>query len=114
MTTIAERVARAICLGLGLDPDADWRERDGLILAVDLPQEERPTWTRYHKAALAALTDIQRTHAIVPREPSDAMLDAAVEKVIGPAHVDQEIAAPEAVWSAMIEAAPAIREGKGE
>ena len=50
---MVERVARAMCKADGLDPDADWRISDGIMLAVAVDKPER--WRTYVRKARAAI-----------------------------------------------------------
>lgn len=54
-----ERVARALCVADGLDPDADWRHVGGVMLTVMVANPAN--WARYEnlkraRAAIAALS----------------------------------------------------------
>jgi hypothetical protein len=61
--SMVERVARAMCLAEGLDPDADWREGESVTLAVAIPDGEAQRWQTYVRQARAAITAMQRTDA---------------------------------------------------
>lgn len=77
MTKI-EEVARAICVALGRDPDADFRGGDGFTLSVAVPDGEAQCWRQYERAARAAIKAM--------RTPTEAMLRAAVgNRPTGPA-----------------------------
>lgn len=55
-----DRVARAICIADGHDPDADWRDVGPITLDVAIREEDRPYWTRYRKHARAAIAALQQ------------------------------------------------------
>lgn len=68
MNEMIERVARALCVASGKDPDADSRKLpNGLIL--DIALEDPRTWRLYIKKARVAIGAM--------REPTDAMCIAA-------------------------------------
>jgi hypothetical protein len=57
-----EAVARALCVAIGRDPDADWRmqqtsSRGGFMLSVAVDPENTPWWTCYRSQAAKALDD---------------------------------------------------------
>jgi len=80
---------------------------------IEWENESKNTRDKWLRTALTALTAIQRTHAIVPREPSEDMLaGACTTHKVGEHCIKHD--ARRRIWSAMIEAAPAIGEGKGE
>jgi alkylhydroperoxidase/carboxymuconolactone decarboxylase family protein YurZ len=93
--SMVERVARAICLAEGLDPDADWRERESSTLAMALPQGKEQRWRTYVRQALAAIAAMGAATA----DMQDAGATVLIEHGFIPrgAHLD--------VWSAMLDAA---------
>lgn len=103
MTTIAERVARAIrnasVANQGIEP---------LPHAALTPNERKA----YEPIALAALTEIQRTHAIVPMEVIEFLRGSA--PLDGVWFGDKHPTEKGAFWWRRRLAAPAIGEGKGE
>jgi hypothetical protein len=71
-TSMVERVARAMCIADGHDPDADWRKQDsGVMLSVADPTPE--WWRRYTRKAKVAIKAM--------REPTAAMQDVGMERV---------------------------------
>lgn len=96
-STALERAARAMCVAQRVDPDADFRVCDGVVLAVAVEHPEN--WrlrARWIAAALRAL-----------RVPDEAMLrsmmlDSLPGQMVGP-HIAK------AVWQAAIDQ---ILEGK--
>lgn len=89
LSEMIERVARALCVADGLDPDADWRRSDQSMLAVAIPEGEEQRWRTYASYARAAISAL--------REPTKEMIRAA-------AQVEKPLLY-EKYWKAMIDAA---------
>lgn len=69
MTTMIERVARALCVAAGHDPD---RTHD---IYVEGDPDAGVAWAGYRREARAAIEAM--------REPTEAMVDAACDVVVG-------------------------------
>lgn len=98
--TMLERVARALCVADGFDPDEDWRQVPGGPFAeVAIPDEERPRWTRYRNAARAAITALM--------EPDEGMVEAGGSAPGAVSEMDEDGATiyPAVVYRAMLKAA---------
>lgn len=65
--TPLEAMARAMCKADGYDPDADWREGDGVTMTFETDKPER--WRTYVAKCRAGLAAI--------REPTRELLAAA-------------------------------------
>jgi len=94
--TMRERIARAICLTY--------------IRANGVGDEVDPFgWTEYLAEADAVLAEIEAAGMVlVPKEPTEAMKDAAYDRMGAEAGADYP--SPESSWEAMLSAAPAVGE----
>ena len=98
-----EAAARALCLKAGNEPDL--MRGDGTA-----------NWTYYRPHTIAAVTAyldaLQETHALVPREATGSMTDAASDAAGDYFEIDGDRGpwlrsdGYKAAWSAMIDAAP--------
>jgi hypothetical protein len=68
---MVERVARAMCVAVGHDPDSDWRNGGDAMLGVEIPASRAQRWRLYEAQARAAIEAM--------REPTPAMLEASQE-----------------------------------
>ena len=67
---LIEAMARALCKSQGRNPDH--------VIVASNP--EYPWWHASVADATAALAAIRKTHAVVPRDPSEAMVIAMVDE----------------------------------
>ena len=67
--SMVERVARALCVADGHEPDSDWRIDGNVMLTVALAPGAEKFWRTYEPLARTAIEAM--------REPTEAMLQAA-------------------------------------
>lgn len=74
--SMIERVARALCIADGRDPDEDWRVGPtGLFAEVHIKPGEEQRWRTYVRKVRAAFAEIERLgFVVVPREPTEEMV----------------------------------------
>jgi len=94
--TKLEEVARALCEADGLDPDADWRDGDGVFLTVAIEPGKQQRWRTYVRKARAALEAL--------RMPNEAMRRAGRAEDDWYARPYYECASETTHWIAMIDA----------
>lgn len=94
---LVERLARAIC-----------RANCGPRMARDHPEDVECQvangWDMWADEARACLAELSAAgYAVVPVKPTEEMEDAGQE-IIGPCYVNEQMADPGKVWSAMLAA----------
>lgn len=94
--TMVEKMARAMCLADGKDPEADWRYTGQVMLAVAVEHPE--TWRTYIRRAKAALLALM--------EPTEGMVEEGMAHCYdGDGDGDCERPNERAIFTAMIQAA---------
>lgn len=105
-----EAAARGMAVAAGDDPDKTYAHD---MLCTGRDREPLYRWEYWAPLARAAITAyLGDTHVVVPREPTEAMLEAGEDTFVS-GYTGTPTSSPEDVWKAMLSATPTVN-GKGE